>query len=398
MTRKTLKRQRKQRGGHAEDQEDVKKGLDALVTYFLWEINTKNVTGYNAERKKLVDAYHEYGRDRFAKNEFDRPTMIAIALLRNHMREDTGFDAKKEYGVIKINDLRYNTSSSPGHNRTDELRKAADAFQIKMSSENSNLYFESLNLTSLTYKALTPEKQKDFISKLFDNIKSFINEKKLIGKVKVFTTEELVDGIKVTKNETFIDMAKKHLFGEPVTKEEPSPLFDEPLLGEPKKYESTLLSEPEKYESTLLSEPENKKEPTLLEHLNTFENALMFIILYIFSVVKFSYKDIDRGFWLTQRIKLREQDTDKFRRYIIEEAEALLERTEENEQSKALYWKKVNEKYDKMPHKYIYALPTKALPTNAPPTKALPTNAPHTNAPSKIGGTRKRRMRKRATK
>ena len=55
MRRKTLKRQRKQRGGHPDDADDadnpdnVRKGLDALVTYFLWKTETKNENGYNAE-------------------------------------------------------------------------------------------------------------------------------------------------------------------------------------------------------------------------------------------------------------------------------------------------------------------------------------------------------------
>ena len=373
MRRKTLKRQRKQRGGHPDDADDadnpdnVRKGLDALVTYFLWKTETKNENGYNAEwdflkygeyeRKSLVDAYYEYGADRYAKIGFDRPTMIAIALLRNHMREDTAFDAKKKYGVIKINDLRYNRSSSPGHNRTEELITATDAFQRNMSSKNPTDSFEKFQYTSRIYKALKPQGQKDFISKLFDKIETFKNDAK--GKVKVFTTESFVDGKKVTKNETFIDIAKKHLFGEPVQKEEPT-RFDEPLLGEPVKVKHTLLSE-----------PENKEEPTLLEHLNTFENALWFIILYIFSVVKFSYKDIERGIFLRGRIKLREQDTDEFRRYIIEEAEELLNQTDEGKNIEALYQKKMKEKYDKMPYTYV---------------------------PRKIGGTRKRRMRKRATK
>ena len=88
MRRKTLKRQRKQRGGNAEDQDDVRKGLDALVIYYLWEIKTKNEND-NEERdflkygeyERLVEAYYEYGQDRDAKIGFDRPTMIAIALL-----------------------------------------------------------------------------------------------------------------------------------------------------------------------------------------------------------------------------------------------------------------------------------------------------------------------------
>jgi len=372
MTKKTLKRQRKQWGGHphdADDPDNVRKGLDALVTYFLWKIKTKNendneerdfLKNGEYERERLVDAYYKYGEDRDAKFGFDRPTMIAIALLRNHMREDTAFDAKKEYGVIKINDLRYNRSSSPGHNRTEELRTAADAFRIKMSSKTPTDSFENFQYTSRIYKALKPQGQKDFISKLFDKIETFKNENHAKGKVKVFTTESLVDGKKVTKNETFIDIAKKHLFGEPVQKEEPT-RFDEPLLGEPENKE----------EPTLLSEPENKEEPTLLEHLNTFENALWFIILYIFSVVKFSYKDIERGIFLRGRIKLREQDTDEFRRYIIEEAEELLNQTDEGKNIEALYLEKMKEKYDKMPDKYV---------------------------PRKNGGTRKRRMRGRATK
>ncbi len=335
----------------------------------MWKTETKNENGYNAEwdflkygeyeRESLVDAYYEYGADRDAKIGFDRPTMIAIALLRNHMREDTAFDAKKEYGVIKINDLRYNRSSSPGHNRTEELITATVAFQRNMSSKNPTYSFEKFQYTSRIYKALKPQGQKDFISNLFDNIETFINENRLRGKVKVFTTEALVDGTKVTKNETFIDIAKKHLFGEPVQKEEPT-RFDEPLLGE-------LVKE----EHALLSEPENKEEPTLLEHLNTFENALWFIILYIFSVVKFSYKDIDRGFWLRQRIKLREQDTDEFRRYIIEEAEILLNQTDEGKNIQELDLEKMREKYNQMNVIIV---------------------------PRKNGGTRKRRMRGRTTK
>ena len=337
MRRKTLKRQRKQRGGHPDDADDpdnVRKGLDALVTYFLYEIEIKNQKDGDGqhrkflkhgeyERKKLVDAYYEYGADKDASVKFDIPTMIAIALLRNYMREDTAFDAKKEYGVITIKDLKHNRYSTPGRNRTELLGKAADAFQIKMSSENSNIFFESMNLTSRIYKALDPEKQMDFISKLFDKLKQY----------------EITSEVKAFDGKTTIDIARGHLLDKPKPKPEP--------------------------------EPEKKEELTLLARLNTFENALWFIILYIFSVVKFSYKNTDRGFFLSDRIKLREKDTDDFRRYIIEEAEILLRETDEGKHIEALYQENMQEKYDQMPHTYVQP---------------------------KIGGTRKRRMRGRATK
>lgn len=132
--------------------------------------------------------------------------------------------------------------------------------------------------------------------------------------------------VKVSNNETCIDIAKKHLLD----------------------------------------------ERTLLAHLNTFDNALWFIILYIFSVVKFSYKDIDRGFFLRGRIKLREEETAEFRKKIIQEAEALLKETDEG--------KKIQESYFKFHDEIDKQMNWKV------------------NPPKKIGGTRKRRMRGRATK
>ena len=341
MTKKTLKRQRNQRGGNAEDPDDVRKGLDALVTYFLWEIKTKNQNNNEErdflkygeyERKKLVDAYYEYGADKDAKVGFDRPTMIAIALLRNHMREDTAFDANKEYGVITIEDLRYNRYKSPGHNRTEELRTAADAFQRKMSSEHSNIFFDGFEHTSRIYKALKPQGQKNFISKLFDKLQKYAEDIPVMkGKIlqeyaedmpvmKAKILQEYAEDMPVMKGKvkdfdgkTYIDIAKRHLID----------------------------------------------EPSLLVHLNTFENALWFIILYIFSVVKFSYKDISRGFWGMGRIKLREEEITLFRQDIIIEAENLLNQT--------LEARKIQEDF-------------------------------RLNQIGKIGGTRKRRMRKRATK
>ena len=298
MTKKTLKRQRKQRGGNAEDPEDVKKGLDDLVTYFLYEIEIKNLRDGDGqlreflkhgekERKALVYAYYEYGSDEHSTVHFDENIMIAIALLRYYMFDDQVIGPQnpkysvKKYGVFDIKDLKNRKTSRPGINCTEELRKAAKKFSLIQPSTSNLGYtttFESMNLTSRIYKALDPEKQRDFISKLFDKLKQYANEIK--GEVKVF------DG------KTTIDIARGH-----------------------------LLDKPE-------SEPEKKEELTLLERLNTFENALWFIILYIFSVVKFSYKNTDRGFFLRGRIKLREEDTDEFRQGIIEEAEKLLGETD----------------------------------------------------------------------
>ena len=215
-----------------------------------------------------------------------------------------------KYGVIDTDDLRNDLLSNvyDVNRPTENLQTAAHEFSINLH-ETPSIYLQDLNVASSTYKNLTPEKQKHFISDLFDKLLEFAKVMK--GKVKV------------TNNETCIDIAKRHLLN----------------------------------------------EPTLLGHLNTFENALWFIILYIFSVVKFSYKDIDRGFLLRDRIELREKERDEFRKHIIKEAEALLKKTDEG--------KTINKSY-------FDFLQQKA--------------SDQMNWKVQIGGTRKRRMRKRATK
>ena len=332
MRRKTLKRQRKQRGGHPDDADNpdnVRKGLDALVTYFLLGI-THEYSEYEAphfiygedSRNRLVRAYYEHGGDRDTKNKFDKNIMIAIALLKIYMNEEEPVNpyTDYEYDVIDVNDLRDDRSSTPFGNRIQrQLQNAAQEFSFLWRNKTPTLYLQDLNVASSTYKALTPEKQKLFISDLFDKLLEFAKDMK--GKVKV--------KVKVTNNETYIDIAKRHLLNEPTT-----------LLG----------------------------------HLNTFENALWFIILYIFSVVKFSYKEIDRGFLLRDRIELREKERDKFRKHIIKEAEALLINTDEG---KTIINKTAT---DFLRQKASEQMDWKVQITN------------------KNGGTRKRRMRKRATK
>ena len=329
MRRKTLKRQRKQRGGHPDDADNpdnVRKGLDDLVTYFLLGI-THEYSEYEAphfiygedSRNRLVRAYYEHGGDRDTTKKFDESIMIAIALLKIYMNEEEPVNpyTNYEYDVIDVNDLRDDRYSTPFGNRIQtQLQNAAHEFSILWRNKTPTIYLQDLNTASSTYKALTPEKQKRFISDLFVKLLEFAKGMK--GEVKV----------KVTNNETYIDIAKRHLLNEPTT-----------LLG----------------------------------HLNTFENALWFIILYIFSVVKFSYKKIDRGFLLRDRIELREKERDEFRRHIIKEAEALLKNTDEG--------------------KTINTTDTDFLHRKA--SEQMEWKVHITN---KNGGTRKRRMRKRATK
>ena len=361
MTRKTLKRQRKQwggdktelnavkwltaSGGYAENQEDVKKGLDDVVTYFLYEIQIKNEQDEDAEdflkhgekeRKALVFAYYEYGADNDAKIKYDQNIMIAIALLRYYMFDDQVLGplypdySVIKYGVFDSDDLKHRRNTRPGINRTEEVRKAAKKFSLIQPNHSTPILFKDMEMASRIYKALDPEEQKGFISQLFGVLQKNVDEDadadagtyedadgaKIKGKVKV------IDGI------TTIDIARGHLLGE----------------------------------------LEKKEEPTLLEYLNTFDNALWFIILYIFSVVKFSYKDIDRGIFLRNRIKLREKETHKFRKDIIDDAENLLRNSGKGEQMIKLSREENRQALNKME-------------TEVPPI------------PRKKGGTRKRQKR-----